>query len=28
VEVQGNDPYSSNHSRSHYRVQDRQGRVK
>ncbi|KAL7873646.1 hypothetical protein AOLI_G00127170 [Acnodon oligacanthus] len=28
VEVQGSDPYSSNPSRSHYRLQDRQGRVK
>ncbi|XP_016353987.1 YTH domain-containing family protein 2-like [Sinocyclocheilus anshuiensis] len=28
VEVQGSDPYSSNSSRSHYRMQDRQGRVK
>uniref|UniRef100_A0AAY5EVW4 YTH domain-containing family protein n=1 Tax=Electrophorus electricus TaxID=8005 RepID=A0AAY5EVW4_ELEEL len=28
VEVQGTDPYSSNPSRSHYRLQDRQGRVK
>ncbi|XP_028842595.1 YTH domain-containing family protein 2 [Denticeps clupeoides] len=28
VEVQGGDPYTANASRSHYRLQDRQGRVK